>query len=60
VLADVVVPAREGDVVTPLSSGYDLPDRVDDQLRWLEDATLRPRVFWAEKDLAVLVANMAA
>jgi tRNA (cmo5U34)-methyltransferase len=60
VLADVVVPARDEDVVTPLSSGYDLPDRVDDQLRWLEDATLRPRVFWAEKDLAVLVANMAA
>jgi hypothetical protein len=29
-------------------------------VRWLEDATLRPRVFWAEKDLAVLVANMAA
>lgn len=60
ILADVVVPERDEDAVTPLSSDYDLPDRVDDQLRWLEDATLRPRVAWAAKDLAVLVANMAS
>jgi hypothetical protein len=57
VLADVVVPEREGDVVTPLSADYDLPDRLDDQLRWLEEAGVRPRVVWAKKDLAVVAAE---
>jgi tRNA (cmo5U34)-methyltransferase len=57
VLADVVIPERDEDAVTPLSPDYDLPDRVYDQLRWLEDAGLHPRVAWAEKDLAVIAAE---
>jgi tRNA (cmo5U34)-methyltransferase len=60
VLADVVVPEREEEAITPLTPEYDFPDRVDDQLQWLDDAGLRPRVAWAEKDLAVLAADSAA
>ena len=57
VLADVVVPEREQDVVTPIDGVYDLPDRVDDQLTWLRDAGLDAECVWADKDLAVLRAS---
>ena len=57
VLADVVVPETEADVVTPIDWDYDLPDRVDDQLRWLRDAGLEAEPVWAYKDLAVLRAT---
>ena len=57
VLADVVVPEREEDVVTPIDGVYDLPDRVDDQLEWLRSAGLDAGVVWADKDLAVLRAT---
>jgi tRNA (cmo5U34)-methyltransferase len=57
VLADVVVPEREEDVVTPIDGVYDLPDRVDDQLRWLSDAGLDAELVWSDKDLAVLCAT---
>jgi tRNA (cmo5U34)-methyltransferase len=57
VMADVVVPADPADAVTPIDEGYDLPDSVADQLSWLERAGLRPRVHWARRDLAVLVAD---
>jgi tRNA (cmo5U34)-methyltransferase len=57
VLADVVVPELDEDAVTPLSPEYDLPDRTDDQLRWLEGAGLRPHVAWVNKDLAVIVSE---
>jgi tRNA (cmo5U34)-methyltransferase len=40
VLADVVVPEREEDVVTPIDGVYDQPNRADDQLDWLRDAGL--------------------
>jgi tRNA (cmo5U34)-methyltransferase len=57
VLGDVVVP--DGDVAEPipLEPGVDLPDRVDDQLRWLADAGFTPTVAWAAGDLAVLTAD---
>ena len=42
--------------MTPLEAGVDLPDRLDDQLRWLKDAKLDPTVVWAERDLAVIRA----
>ena len=35
VLGDVVVPEQSEDQVTPLEDGFDLPDRLDDQFRWL-------------------------
>ena len=56
VLGDVVVPENAEDQVTPLEDGIDLPDRVDDQVRWLEDAQLDPTLVWAERDLAVIRA----
>ena len=57
VLADVIVPENEEDVVTPIDGVYDLPDRADDQLRWLEDAGLDPELRWSYKDLAVIRAT---
>jgi tRNA (cmo5U34)-methyltransferase len=56
VLADVVVPEREEDVVTPIDNVYDLPDRVDDQLAWLQDAGFDAETVWLHKDLAVIRA----
>jgi tRNA (cmo5U34)-methyltransferase len=57
VLADVVVPEREEDVVTPIDWEYDLPDRADDQLEWLREAGLDAETVWAYKDLAVIRAT---
>jgi tRNA (cmo5U34)-methyltransferase len=57
VLADVVVPERSEDAVTPLTEGFDLPDPVADQLEWLTAAGFEPRVTWAWKDLAVIRAD---
>jgi tRNA (cmo5U34)-methyltransferase len=57
VLADIVVPEREEDVVTPIDDVMDLPDRVDDQLEWLHQAGLEAELVWLEKDLAVLRAT---
>ena len=60
VLADVVVPDDPADAMTPLDAGYDLPDTVRDQLRWLADAGLHARTTWASGDLAVIAADVAA
>jgi tRNA (cmo5U34)-methyltransferase len=57
VLADVVVPERAEDAVTPIDSAMDLPDRVDDQLQWLRDAGFDAEELWSYKDLAVLRAT---
>jgi tRNA (cmo5U34)-methyltransferase len=57
VLADVVVPENDADVVTPIDGAYDKPDRVDDQLAWLHDAGLDPETVWSYKDLAVMRAR---
>ena len=58
VLGDVIVPEDLADRVTPIdeTEGYDLPDRIDDQLRWLADAGLAPELRWVDRDLAVIVA----
>ena len=60
VLGDVVVPDDPADAVTPLDAGYDLPDRVRDQLRWLADAGFHAQATWASGDLAVVAADLAA
>ncbi|MEP6952775.1 MAG: class I SAM-dependent methyltransferase [Solirubrobacteraceae bacterium] len=60
VLGDVVVPEDPADVVTPIDGVYDQPSTVAEQLGWLRDAGLTPRVAWAEGDLAVLVARAGA
>jgi len=57
VLADVVVPDDPHDVVTPVDPPYDKPSRVADQLSWLREAGLQPRVRWHEKDLVVIAAD---
>ena len=58
VLGDVIVPEDLADRVTPIdeTEGYDLPDRIDDQLRWLADAGLAPELRWVDRDLAVIAA----
>lgn len=56
VLADLVVPQRPEDVVTPVDGVYDKPSSVRDQLAWLTQAGFDARVHWEHKDLAVLVA----
>lgn len=60
VLADVVVPDDPADAVTPLTPGFDLPDRVSDQLRWLDEAGFAARPTWIAGDLAVLAADLPA
>lgn len=60
VLADVIVPADIADQVIPLEPGVDLPDAIDDQLRWLEDAGLAPSLVWQRKDLVVIAADRLA
>jgi len=57
VLGDVVIPDDPADALTPLSPGFDLPSRADEQLAWLHAAGLDGRVAWAERDLAVIVAS---
>jgi tRNA (cmo5U34)-methyltransferase len=57
VLADVVVPEDPADVVTPIDGDYDKPSGTREQLGWLTDAGLEACMFWARRDLAVLVAD---
>ena len=54
VLADVIVPDDPSQAVAPLDSPFDRPDRLDDQLGWLSEAGLEPRVVWTSGDLAVV------
>jgi tRNA (cmo5U34)-methyltransferase len=56
VLADVVVPDDPEDQQTPIDGEYDLPDRLDDQLKWLREAGFEPTAVWVHKDLAVVRA----
>jgi tRNA (cmo5U34)-methyltransferase len=58
VLADVVVPKREEDAVTPTTPGFDLPDPLDAQLDWLREAGFEPETTWTWKDLAVVRADL--
>jgi tRNA (cmo5U34)-methyltransferase len=59
VLGDVVVPDDPADAVTPIDGVYDQPSGTGEQLEWLAAAGLRPAVAWAERDLAVMVADRA-
>ena len=60
VLGDVVVPEDPADGVASLTPGYDQPSPLDDQLGWLVGAGFaRVRVTWAQRDLAVVVAERA-
>jgi tRNA (cmo5U34)-methyltransferase len=57
VLADVIVPENPEECVTPCTPEYDLPDRLDDQLRWLGEAGLDAEATWVRGDLAVVRAT---
>ena len=57
VLADVIVPNDPADVVTPCTPGFDLPDRLDDQLTWLTAAGFSVEATWVRGDLAVMRAS---
>ncbi len=61
VLGDVVVPEDPADVVASLTPGYDQPSSLHDQLGWLVQAGFAlVRPTWVQRDLAVLVAEIAA
>ena len=60
VLGDVVVPDDPADATTPLNPGFDLPSGVEEQVAWLREAGLEARVVWSERDLAVLVSDLAS
>lgn len=57
VLADVVVPEDPADTQVEIDRVVDLPDRLDDQLRWLAEAGLQAQAVWEFKDLAVVRAT---
>jgi L-threonylcarbamoyladenylate synthase len=54
VLGDVVIPVDPADAVTALIPGFDRPSTLADQLQWLAEARLEPRVTWQHRDLAVV------
>jgi tRNA (cmo5U34)-methyltransferase len=57
VLADVVVPKRPEDALTPLTPGFDLPDTAEAQRAWLDEAGFAAQLLWEHGDLAVLRAK---
>jgi tRNA (cmo5U34)-methyltransferase len=57
VLGDVVVPDDPADMQIEIDWVVDLPDRLDDQLSWLDDAGFHAKPFWVSKDLAVVRAQ---
>ena len=54
VLGDVVVPERKEDAQIEIDWVVDLPDRVDDQLSWLDEAGFDAQLVWSHRDLAVM------
>jgi len=57
VLCDVVVPTAPVPAPVPLEAGVDVPDLVEDQLRWLDAAGLEATAVFAQGDLAILRAD---
>ncbi|MGH3080842.1 MAG: class I SAM-dependent methyltransferase [Gaiellaceae bacterium] len=58
VLADVVIPTRPEDAVTPTTPGFDRPDPLEPQLEWLREAGFDPETTWTWKDLAIVRADL--
>jgi tRNA (cmo5U34)-methyltransferase len=59
VLADLVVAADPADRRISIDWELDVPDRLDDQLRWLGEAGFDAVVFWEDRDLAIVRARRA-
>lgn len=57
VLGDVIVPERADDSRIVIDWVTDLPDRLDDQLDWLEEAGFAAEPSWVDRDLAVIRAD---
>jgi tRNA threonylcarbamoyl adenosine modification protein (Sua5/YciO/YrdC/YwlC family) len=57
VLADLVLPVDPAVARTPYTPGFDKPDSVSDQVRWLTEAGFEASVTWEEGDLAVIVGR---
>lgn len=57
VLADVVVPERSEDALTPIDPDFDFPATTAEQLGWLEAAGFSASVRWRHRDLRVLLAD---
>ncbi len=58
VLGDVIVPDDPADAVTSLTPDFDRPSPLEDQLGWLRESGLRPRVTWRHRDLVVVSAEL--
>jgi len=58
VLGDVVVPPDPEDAVIDVSGEVDVPDPLEDQLRWLGEAGFRAAPTWACRDLVVVAADL--
>jgi tRNA threonylcarbamoyl adenosine modification protein (Sua5/YciO/YrdC/YwlC family) len=57
VLGDLVLPLEPDDVRTPYTPGFDKPDSVNDQVRWMSEAGFDVSVAWEQGDLAVIVGR---
>jgi len=57
VFCDVVVPTGRVVCPVPLEENVDMPSTVADQLEWLAEAGLQPRVVFADGDLGVIAAD---
>jgi L-threonylcarbamoyladenylate synthase len=57
VLADLVLPVDPAAARTPYTPGFDKPDSVADQVRWMSEAGFDVCVTWEEGDLAVIVGR---
>ena len=56
VLGDVVVPEDPADALIEIDWVVDVPDRLDDQIAWLESIGFTTETLWTERDLAVVRA----
>ncbi|GAB2685315.1 class I SAM-dependent methyltransferase [Nocardia thraciensis] len=59
VLGDLVVPDDPADTVTPIDGDYDTPSSAADQVRWLSESGFAVEIVWEDRDLAVLVGDLA-
>lgn len=57
VLADLVLPADPAVARTPYTPGFDKPDSLSDQVRWMTEAGFYVSVRWEQGDLAVIVGR---
>ena len=59
VFCDVVIPERPVPNPVPLDEGFDMPSTVHEQVVWLSDAGLEPKVVYAKGDLCILAGDRA-